>query len=185
MSANENILDSLSSPFSGCVNFLQSGASGKGSPSDGNVEMDKNSTEADDSGKSKWTAEVSFGGAGAKIADASATGGSATAVGVGIDVKAFGASFTLATISFTGFSLSLTGLESSVSVSATRAAAALDSTLVRPKAVPDVTDAAYVIRDVVLQKMAELRVVCDEAETLTAAEYWPFPTYGDLLFGVR
>ena len=65
------------------------------------------------------------------------------------------------------------------------AAAALDSTLVRLKAVPDVTDAAYVIRDVVLQKMAELRVVCDEAETLTAAEYWPFPTYGDLLFGVR
>ena len=36
-----------------------------------------------------------------------------------------------------------------------------------------------------LQKMAELRVVCDEAETLTAAKYWPFPTYGDLLFGVR
>ena len=65
------------------------------------------------------------------------------------------------------------------------AAAALDSTLVRLKAVSDVTDAAYVIRDVVLQKMAELRVVCDEAETLTAAEYWPFPTYGDLLFGVR
>ena len=65
------------------------------------------------------------------------------------------------------------------------AAEALDSTLVRLKAVPDVTDAAYVIRDVVLQKMAELRVVCDEAETLTAASYWPFPTYGDLLFGVR
>ena len=62
---------------------------------------------------------------------------------------------------------------------------ALDSTLVRLKAVTDVTDAAYVIRDVVLQKMAELRVVCDEAETLTAAKYWPFPTYGDLLFGVR
>ena len=65
------------------------------------------------------------------------------------------------------------------------AAEALDSTLVRLKAVPDVTDAAYVIRDVVLQKMAELRVVCDEAEALTAAKYWPFPTYGDLLFGVR
>ena len=33
-------------------------------------------------------------------------------------------------------------------------------------------------------RMAELRAVCDEAETLTAASYWPFPTYGDLLFGV-
>ena len=60
------------------------------------------------------------------------------------------------------------------------AASSLDTTLIRLKAIPDVTDAAYVIRDVVLQKMAELRVVCDEAESITA-----FPTYGDLLFGVR
>ena len=65
------------------------------------------------------------------------------------------------------------------------AASSLDTTLIRLKAVPDVTDAAYVIRDVVLQKMAELRVVCDEAESITADKYWPFPTYGDLLFGVR
>ena len=65
------------------------------------------------------------------------------------------------------------------------AASSLDTTLIRSKAIPDVTDAAYVIRDVVLQKMAELRVVCDEAESITADKYWPFPTYGDLLFGVR
>ena len=65
------------------------------------------------------------------------------------------------------------------------AASSLDTTLIRLKAIPDVTDAAYVIRDVVLQKMAELRVVCDEAESITADKYWPFPTYGDLLFGVR
>ena len=65
------------------------------------------------------------------------------------------------------------------------AASSLDTTLIRLKAIPDITDAAYVIRDVVLQKMAELRVVCDEAESITADKYWPFPTYGDLLFGVR
>ena len=65
------------------------------------------------------------------------------------------------------------------------AASSLDTTLIRLKAIPDVTDAAYVIRDVVLQKMAVLRVVCDEAESITADKYWPFPTYGDLLFGVR
>ena len=65
------------------------------------------------------------------------------------------------------------------------AASSLDTTLIRLKAIPDVTDASYVIRDVVLQKMAELRVVCDEAESITADKYWPFPTYGDLLFGVR
>ena len=40
------------------------------------------------------------------------------------------------------------------------------------------------IRDNILPKMGELRVLCDEAETLTSKEYWPFPSYADLLFGV-
>ena len=40
------------------------------------------------------------------------------------------------------------------------------------------------VRDRVLPTMAQLRAGCDEAETLTAQSYWPFPTYGDLLFGV-
>ena len=44
---------------------------------------------------------------------------------------------------------------------------------------------AFTIRDVVLPRMAELRAVCDEAETITAKAYWPFPTYGELLFSVR
>ena len=48
----------------------------------------------------------------------------------------------------------------------------------------DMTAQAFHIRDEVLEKMAALRALCDEAETLTAADYWPFPTYGDLLFGV-
>ena len=41
------------------------------------------------------------------------------------------------------------------------------------------------IRDIILPKMCELRVACDEAETLTEKSYWPFPTYGDILFSVR
>ena len=44
---------------------------------------------------------------------------------------------------------------------------------------------ACAIRDVVLVRMSELRMACDEAETLTAKKYWPFPTYGELLFGIR
>ena len=48
----------------------------------------------------------------------------------------------------------------------------------------DNTKQAFHIRDEVLVKMGELRALCDEAETMTAASYWPFPTYGDLLFGV-
>ena len=48
----------------------------------------------------------------------------------------------------------------------------------------DSTAQAFRIRDELLGKMAALRALCDEAETLTAADYWPFPTYGELLFGV-
>ena len=48
----------------------------------------------------------------------------------------------------------------------------------------DNTKQAFHIRDEVLCKMSKLRALCDEAETITAADYWPFPTYGDLLFGV-
>ena len=49
----------------------------------------------------------------------------------------------------------------------------------------DVAKESAAIRDVVLPRMSELRLACDEAETLTAKKYWPFPTYGDLLFSVR
>ena len=62
---------------------------------------------------------------------------------------------------------------------------ALEGAVIRLKTVADVTENAEMIRDTVLQKMAELRVVCDEAEAQTAAKYWPFPAYDKLLFGVR
>lgn len=65
------------------------------------------------------------------------------------------------------------------------AATALDLELVKLKTVTDETEVAALIRDVVIQKMAELRVACDEAENVTSKKYWPFPTYSDLLFGVR
>ena len=48
----------------------------------------------------------------------------------------------------------------------------------------DMTKEAFRIRDEVIPAMDALRALCDEAETLTAASYWPFPTYGELLFGV-
>ena len=39
-------------------------------------------------------------------------------------------------------------------------------------------------RDNVLPLMEELRRAVDEMETLTAADFWPMPTYGDMLFSV-
>jgi glutamine synthetase len=44
---------------------------------------------------------------------------------------------------------------------------------------------SFAIRDTVISAMGALRALCDEAETVTSAEYWPFPTYGDLLFSVN
>ena len=41
------------------------------------------------------------------------------------------------------------------------------------------------IKDEMIPAMDELRANCDKLELETAAEYWPFPAYGELLFGVR
>ena len=41
------------------------------------------------------------------------------------------------------------------------------------------------VRDLLLPVMDELRAPCDKAEQLTARSYWPYPTYGELLFGVK
>ena len=65
------------------------------------------------------------------------------------------------------------------------AADALEESIAKLRTLSDVTEAACFIRDQLLARMTELRAAADEAEVLTAAEDWPFPTYGDLLFGVR
>ena len=49
----------------------------------------------------------------------------------------------------------------------------------------DIIEEAERIRDTVLPAMSELRIPCDEAELLTAKSYWPFPSYGDILFSVK
>ena len=62
---------------------------------------------------------------------------------------------------------------------------ALEAALVEIQNAEDIVSQSYEIRDKVLTRMQELRVACDEAETVTAKKYWPFPTYGDLLFSVK
>ncbi len=61
----------------------------------------------------------------------------------------------------------------------------LEAEIEKFQAIEDVTEAANDTRDVILGKMDSLRAVCDEAETITAKEFWPFPTYSDLLFSVK
>ena len=66
-----------------------------------------------------------------------------------------------------------------------KALAGLEDALSAYAAESDITKASCLIRDRVLPAMDALRAPCDKAETLTAESYWPFPNYGDLLFGVR
>ena len=61
----------------------------------------------------------------------------------------------------------------------------LETALLDLNGIADTKEESFAIRDTILGKMAALRAVADEAETQTAEKYWPFPTYGDLLFGVR
>ena len=61
----------------------------------------------------------------------------------------------------------------------------LETALLNLNGITDTKEESFAIRDTILGKMAALRAVADEAETQTAQKYWPFPTYGELLFGVR
>ena len=61
----------------------------------------------------------------------------------------------------------------------------LEDAVLKVQDITDITEESCMIRDSVLSKMGELRIACDSAETMTAKKFWPFPTYGDLLFNVR
>ena len=66
----------------------------------------------------------------------------------------------------------------------------LDRTMALKSAVETVSptasqeDMMHYYHDTVFRQMNELRTVIDKLETLTASEYWPYPTYYDLLFSV-
>lgn len=81
----------------------------------------------------------------------------------------------------TGLLKKLARLEEQIAVKAEE----LDEAVMKIQDVQAIEEQSYMIRDIARSKMSELRVACDEAETVTAKKYWPFPTYGDLLFGVK
>ena len=45
-------------------------------------------------------------------------------------------------------------------------------------------DEATYYRDVVIAKMIDVRRIADELEYRVGEKYWPYPTYGDLLFKI-
>jgi glutamine synthetase len=60
----------------------------------------------------------------------------------------------------------------------------LDNALIEAKNYENIQECAEFYRRVIFNGMQELRAVVDELEVNTASKYWPFPTYGDLVFSV-
>ena len=61
----------------------------------------------------------------------------------------------------------------------------LSQDLLKVKDYTDITEEAFYYKDVIFVDMQELRAVADELETMVGEEYWAYPTYGKLLFGVN
>ena len=60
----------------------------------------------------------------------------------------------------------------------------LEKDVRKAEEIPTINDRADYYRDFILKDMEELRTYADNLETVTAKEYWPFPTYTDLLYSV-
>lgn len=60
----------------------------------------------------------------------------------------------------------------------------LESDLEKVQYEEDVTKQATAYKEIVLSDMAAVRQAADQAETLTSRDFWPFPTYTDLLYSI-
>nr|MCR4837614.1 glutamine synthetase type III [Eubacterium sp.] len=62
---------------------------------------------------------------------------------------------------------------------------ALEEALEKLKDCGDIFASSAHVRDEILPRMSTLRGYVDAAEMLTSAKYWPYPSYGKLLFSVQ
>ncbi len=63
--------------------------------------------------------------------------------------------------------------------------AAFEASLEKINACTDKLAVANMYKDIIVPAMEDIRADVDAAESITAAEYWPYPSYGDLLFSVQ
>ena len=49
----------------------------------------------------------------------------------------------------------------------------------------DMEQAAHYCHDEILRLMDEARVVADQLEAMVGSKYWPYPTYGEMLFSIK
>ena len=61
----------------------------------------------------------------------------------------------------------------------------LEADLYTAKSITSSVELADFYKDFILADMSALRASADEMETMASSEKWPYPSYGDLLFGVR
>ncbi len=83
------------------------------------------------------------------------------------------------------FEVGLAEQISSLTAAAVSRASALEYAVRDVKNISDSLALARYYKDVVFAAMNELRIVVDELETHCAAEFWPYPSYGELLFSVK
>lgn len=61
----------------------------------------------------------------------------------------------------------------------------LEEAVIKADSAEDISERSYIYKDNVYTLMQELRSAVDEAECETARKYWPYPSYGDLLFSIK
>lgn len=74
---------------------------------------------------------------------------------------------------------------SALTGAAFRAANQLEQDLLKSHGIPAGAEQAEFFKTEIVKDMRELRISVDTLETYASAEDWPYPTYGELLFGVR
>ena len=74
---------------------------------------------------------------------------------------------------------------SELSSMALKTVGALEDALVEANDISDCAELSNFCRDSIFAAMNELRIYVDEMETMTGADYWPYPSYGEMLFSVR
>ena len=66
-----------------------------------------------------------------------------------------------------------------------RAVKKMEQDMLTSKSIESMEELADYYKSTILNDMKTLRIAVDEMETIASAEKWPYPSYGELLFGVR
>ena len=66
-----------------------------------------------------------------------------------------------------------------------RAVNKLEQDLLRSKSISDMAQLAEFYQSTIIEDMKSLRIASDQMESIASSKKWPYPSYGELLFGVR